>query len=127
MTVIRLDVWLAWYLIIGVLSFCVLYTLYAVLFTFKNQYEDRQDEVHWVWKGLFYFAFFIGYVGDVLWRWLYGTVLLAKLPMWQKDQTLTKLLNWVARNRGPETRTRKIADFIGIYLLNPFDEGHYDG
>ena len=117
--------YLAWYFGVGVLSFCILFSLYAVLFSWRSWHEHNQTEASKFDKGVFYTLFVIGYIGDVLWRWVYGTILLWKLPMWDKDQTLTKLLNWVYRNRPPSSRTYKISYFIGMYLLNPHDDGHY--
>ena len=57
-----ISYWLGVYLGVGALSFCVLYTLYVILFIFKGKFEGREDEVKWYWKGLFYVVFIIGYI-----------------------------------------------------------------
>ena len=117
-------IYLAYYIISGVISFCVLYTLYVILFSIKEKYEHRQDEVPWLGKAIFYTLFFIGYAGDVLWNILFGTALFAQLPLADKDQTLTKRLNNIIRHTPYAGWRSRLARFICIYMLNPHDAGH---
>lgn len=112
------------YLILGLVSFVVFYAMYVFLFTTLHHYGTEENiPTPLVW--LLYIVLGVGYIGDVLWNWVYGTVLFWQLPLKDQDQTLSKRLNYIYRNYPEGSWRRVISDFIGFKLLNPYDEGHY--
>jgi hypothetical protein len=113
------------YLQLGLCSFLVLYTAYVVVFTVLHKYGGDEDAIPKAVKYPLYPVFVLGYIGDVVWNWVYGSVLFWQLPLRDKDQTLTKRLNYIYRNYPEGSWRRNISDFVGFKLLNPWDEGHY--
>ena len=127
---------LHWYGFIGVVSFFVLYALYVIVMKYKHIVKD--EGINPVLKYILYGVFVMGYLGDILFRILYGTVIFWWHPPhdidWSSGHkrilnslTLTEQLQEIRRG---ETHIkegsirRKIADTICLKLLNPWDEGH---
>jgi len=109
-----------WYLVAGAVSFCVLYTIFAIVFTIQNDTDIVL--LPWFYKGLYYGLFAVGYIGDVFWNLVFGTVLFMQSPLWTKDQTLTKRMRHILRTEHLGFRPA-IANFI-CDLLHPFDNYH---
>ncbi len=113
------------FLLTGVQWFCYLYTMYVILFGIKRYYDYEAWPV-WL-KYPAYVFFGVGYILDIVWNIVFGSILLLQLPIKDKDQTFSKRLNYIHDTHRPDHWRVRIADFIGVLMLNIADEDHYRG
>ena len=121
-----------WYLIVGLVSFVVLYALYIVVMLMKPYKNTMPNYI----KYPAYTIFGIGFLGDVLWNILYGTVLFWEKPDFAGARTdfkgiplptLTERLRDIIKQESDcdslSLRLR-MAKLVCHKLLNPWDKDH---
>lgn len=121
-----------WYVIVGAISFVALYVMYIAIMLLKPYKNTMPRCILYP----AYILFGIGFIGDVLWNIIYGTVI-----FWQKPDfvgantdfkgvplpTLTERLRDIIRgNSSSQIGSFRwvMAKSICEKLLNPWDEGH---
>ncbi len=113
------------FVLTGLQWFCYLYTTYVILFGIKNYYDWRNWSP-FIRHPMMVF-FLIGYILDIVWNIVFASVFLLQLPIKDKDQTFSKRLNYIHDTHRPDHWRVKIADFIGVCMLNIADKDHYRG
>ena len=132
------------YLCYGILSAALLWFIFANIMQLKP-YQAQIENIPIVYQVLA-FIFVVGFIGDILWNIIFGSVLFYILDRWSgydhkssqglpsfkgiTKSTLYKLTLTARMKQNLLTRdyrfdkSYKVSNFICLKLLNPFDPNH---
>ena len=105
------------FLVLGIISFFVLWVLFINIMTAKK-YKDKIPKVLLY---PLYIVFGVGYIGDVLWNVIFGTLLFLELPDFKAPTLSDRLSYLIVTDDGWRF---KIAYFICKYMIEPWDYNH---
>jgi hypothetical protein len=120
------------YLMYGAIMFVVTWLIYVPIMWLKNNIDDIPKIFHWPIKIVAYPVAAVGFVLDVVFNIIFGTVMFLQWPDFKDPHvrfmpTLSERLRDIIKCRTaiePDSFRFAMAMFICKYLLEPFDYGH---